>query len=101
MSAPQPKYAHEKAERLEARLSSMQKSLIQRAADLQGRSLTDFVVSCSQDFAKKIIREHEIISLTAKESELFVDTLLNESKPNVALKKAAKRYRTFIEDNNK
>ena len=77
---------------------SSQKELIQHAADLLGRSLTDFVISSIQEEAKKIIREHEIITLTARESKDFVNSLLNPPEPNAALKKAAKRYHAFIND---
>jgi uncharacterized protein (DUF1778 family) len=97
LSSRQTGYSHEKAERLEARLSRTQKSLIQHAADLEGRSLTDFVINCSQAAAKKIIREHEVIQLTAKQSELFVDALLHPPKPNAALKRAIKRYQTMTQ----
>ena len=98
LSSSQPTYTSEKAERLEARLSRAQKELIQHAADLLGSSLTDFVISSIQEEAKKIIREHEIITLTARESKDFVNSLLNPPEPNVALKKAAKRYNAFIVD---
>lgn len=91
-------YTSEKGERLEARLTRAQKELIQHAADLLGRSLTDFVVSLVQEEAKKIIREHEIITLTARESKEFVNSLLNSPEPNSALKKGAKRYNDFIVD---
>ena len=96
----QSPYSAEKGVRLEARLSPEQKKLIQRAADLVGWSLTDFVVSSSQQAANKIIREHEIISLTAQESEHFVGVLLNAVKPNTALKKAAEKYRAFAKTAN-
>jgi uncharacterized protein (DUF1778 family) len=89
LSSPQS-YTSEKAERLEARLNRAQKELIQRAADLLGRSLTDFVISSIQEEAKKIIREHEVITLTARESKDFVNSLLNPSEPSTALKKAVK-----------
>ncbi|EKD77875.1 MAG: hypothetical protein ACD_42C00140G0002 [uncultured bacterium] len=94
-SAHNPLYSEEKAERLEARLSRAQKELLQHAADLLGRSLTDFVVTVSQEAANKVIREHAIITLTVKDSENFVRILLNPPKPNVALKKAAQRYKKF------
>lgn len=99
-SGQQSSYSPEKAERLEARLSRAQKQLIQHAADLVGRSLTDFIVSFSQEAAKKIIREHEIITLTAKESEHFVKALLGPSKPNAALKKAVKRYQSRMKSDD-
>ena len=96
MKAQRSNYSSEKAERLEARLSQKQKALIQHAADLAGRSLTDFILSASQEAANKVIREHEVITLTAKESERFVDVLMSPPVPNLALKKAAKRHRDFF-----
>ena len=60
MKSQRPNYSSEKAERLEARLSRQQKELIQHAADLAGRSLTDFILSASQEAANKVIREHEV-----------------------------------------
>lgn len=92
MQAHRSNYTQEKSQRLEARLSRDQKDLIQHAADLAGKSLTDFVLSATQEAARKIIRENEIISLTAKESENFVNALLNPTAPNSALQKAAKRH---------
>ncbi len=88
-------YSEEKAVRLEARLSRVQKDLLQHAADLLGRSLTDFILTASQEAANKVIREHDIITLTVQESENFIQTLLNPPEPNAALKKAAKRYKKF------
>ncbi len=93
MKKQQPRYAKNKSERLEARLSQTQKKLIQRAADLAGRSLTDFVLAASQEAANKVIREHDVMTLTARESEHFVNVLLNPPAPNRALTQAAKRYR--------
>ncbi|MDF1761348.1 MAG: DUF1778 domain-containing protein [Coxiellaceae bacterium] len=100
MKSQRPSYTTEKSERLEARLSASQKELIQHAADLAGRSLTDFVLSASQEAAKKIIRENEVITLTAQESRKFVDALLNPSEPNTDLQKAAKRYNEFFEQDD-
>ena len=97
MKSQRPNYTSEKAERLEARLSRKQKELIQHAADLAGRSLTDFILSASQEAANKVIREHEVITLTAQESENFVNALMNPPAPNLALQKAAKRHREFFD----
>ena|SRR3989338_8317142 len=94
-SAQRQLYSKEKAVRLEARMSRAQKALLQHAADLLGRTLTDFVLAASQEIARKVIREHEIITLTANGAESFVHALLNPPMPNPALKKAAKRYKKF------
>ncbi len=98
MKSQSSNYSSEKSERLEARLSRRQKAVFQHAADLTGRSFTDFIISALQEAANKVIREHEVISLTAQESKKFADVLLNPPKPNAALKKAAKRHQNFLDE---
>ncbi len=66
------KTGRSKVERLEARISKEQKELFQRAADLQGRSLTDFVIASVLDAAKRAIKEHEIMMLSVRDREVFV-----------------------------
>lgn len=100
MTSRRPNYTSGKAERLETRLSRKQKELIQHAADLAGRSLTDFVLSASQEAAHKVIREHEVITLTAQESVNFVNALMNPPAPNLALQKAAKRHRNSFDQSD-
>jgi uncharacterized protein (DUF1778 family) len=82
-----------KLERLEARLTADQKALLQRAADLEGTSLTDFVIRSAQRAAETAIQTHESIFLTARESRAFVEALLNPPAPNAALRAAARDYR--------
>jgi uncharacterized protein (DUF1778 family) len=82
--------------RLEARISPETKALLQKAADLQGRSLTDFVVSCVQAEACRVIAQHQTLKLSLDDSEAFVDALLNPPPPNDALKAAALRYKQVM-----
>jgi uncharacterized protein (DUF1778 family) len=78
--------------RLEARVSAAQKSLLQKAAALCGRTLSEFVVASAQDAARRVIAEHESIRLSREEQLVFVQTLLNPPEPNARLKRAAKAY---------
>ncbi len=99
MSNKQSSYSYEKSERLEARLSKNLKSMLQHAADLSGRSLTDFILSASKSEADKVIRDHEMIILTATESKRFAELLLNPPEPNQALKDLFKRHKDAIDNN--
>ena len=78
---------------LEVRVSVAQKSLLQRAAALSGRTLSEFVVASAQDAARLVIAEHESIRLSREEQLGFVQALLNPPEPNARLKRAAKAYR--------
>lgn len=82
-----------KSKRLEARVTAQQRELIQRAADMSGRSLTDFIVSSLQSAAEETIRAHQVIELTTLGTEAFVNSLLNPPAPNERLRAAAGRYR--------
>jgi uncharacterized protein (DUF1778 family) len=52
--------------RLEARLPRDVHALIKRAAEIQGRSVTDFVVSAARNEACRTIEESEIIRLSVE-----------------------------------
>jgi len=84
-----------KAERLETRVTREQKRLLQRAADLSGRSLSDFVISSAQEAALRTVQQFEVITLSARDQEIFVKALLNPPRPNAALRAGWKRYRAM------
>ena len=74
-------------------ITAEQKSLIERAAALQGRSVTDFVLTSVQDAARRAIEEHSQLALSVRDSEAFVDALLNPWPVNYRLRDTVRRYR--------
>ena len=91
-----PRQEPGRRERLEARVSPEQKNLLERAAALEGRTLTDFVVSSAQAAALATIARHEVITLTAHDSQVFAQTLMQPPAPNECLRAAARRHREII-----
>lgn len=84
-----------KAFRFDARLNEEQKMLIQKAADLEGRSLTDFVLQSAQLAAERTIRERQMLVLSARETEAFVDAILQPAEPGPVLTAAANHYQSI------
>jgi uncharacterized protein (DUF1778 family) len=82
-----------RAQRLEARVTEDQKALIERAAALQGRTVTDFVLTSVQDAARRAIEEHQQLELSMRDSEAFVEALLNPKPVNDRLRNTVRRYR--------
>lgn len=82
--------------RLEARITPDLHALLKRAATLQGRSMTDFVITAVQEAALKAIQENDLIRLTLEDQIFFEATLKNPPKPNPALKKAFKKHSVTI-----
>lgn len=78
----------QKQARFEARISPELHELLKRAADLQGRTLTDFVIAAASDAARKTITEIELIQLSRAASEAVAEQLLNPPAPNDALRRA-------------
>ncbi len=60
-----------RSSRLEARTTPEVLAIVKRAAELQGRSVSDFVVAAAQDAAYKIIEEAGIIRLSAEDQMRF------------------------------
>ena len=85
-----------KQARLDVRMTPERKTLIERAANLEGRSLTEFVVSSAAEKAEETIRRREMMTLSARDSVAFVEAILNPPTPGERLLAAARRYREFV-----
>jgi uncharacterized protein (DUF1778 family) len=92
-TAAKPAHGRARAQRLEARLTAEQKSLIERAAALQGRTVTDFVLTSVQEAARRAIAEHQLLELSVGDSKAFVESLLNPKPVNARLRETVRRYR--------
>jgi uncharacterized protein (DUF1778 family) len=62
--------------------------MLKRAAELQGRTMTDFVVSAVQDAAQQAIERAEVIRLSLADQECFSQALLSPPAPSAASKRA-------------
>lgn len=82
-----------KMDRLEARLTRQQKRMIERAAQLRGTSVTDFIVQSAQQAATEAINEANVWTLRGQAQDAFVAALLNPPEPTPAAKAAAQRYK--------
>ena len=83
--------------RLEARLPLDIMARLKRAAEIQGRTLTDFVVAAADEAACRAIQETEIIRLSLEGQRQIAAAILDPPAPAAALKKAARRYRELID----
>jgi uncharacterized protein (DUF1778 family) len=81
------------AARIEARVSVEAKALIQKAVDIEGGTLTDFISKSAQVAAQNVIESHQTLKLGIEDSKAFVDAILNPKEPNEALKKAMRRHK--------
>ncbi len=82
--------------RLEDRISTDLHSMLKRAAEIQGRTMTDFVVSAVQDAAQRAIEQAEVIRLSLTDQEIFAQALVSPPPPAPALERAFARRRKLL-----
>jgi uncharacterized protein (DUF1778 family) len=82
--------------RLEARISPDALDVIRRAAEIQGRSVSDFVVAAVSDAAHRAIDETQIIRLSVEDQRAFVEAILDPPAPSAALLRAAQAHKALI-----
>jgi uncharacterized protein (DUF1778 family) len=82
--------------RLEARISPELHALLKRAAALQDRTLTDFVIAAVQDAAQRAIEQAEVLRLSAADQARFAQALLAPPPAAPALERAFARRRAMV-----
>jgi len=95
-NAAEDKKKADRSSRLEARIDSEQKVLFERAAALQGCSLSSFIITSAREAAIKTIREHEVIRLVGPDRDAFIAALINPPKPTRKMREAARRYKKEV-----
>lgn len=80
--------------RLNFRLPTGLKSVIEEAAASLGQTVSDFAVSTLVQAAQRVIREQSVTELSARDRDIVIALLDDaDAKPNKALKKAAAEYK--------
>ena len=85
------------SERLEARVTPEQKDLFREAADLEGVTLTDFIVSSVHRAAIRTLEARNILDLSRRDQKTFVNALLHPNAPNRRLRIAWSRHAALDE----
>ncbi len=85
-----------KQSRLEARITSDTHSLLKRAAEIEGRTVTDFVVAAAREAALQTIERNEVIRLSREASERFAEMLNNPPPVADAMRRARERHERLV-----
>ena len=74
--------------RLGFRVDVQTKKLVERAAALERRSLTDFCLAALTEATRAAIARHETLVLSERDREVFFEALVHPPKPNARLRRA-------------
>lgn len=83
-------------ERLGFRLNRQTKGLIERAARLEGRKVTEFCVSALAETARRTIEQHETLVLSEADRKVFFDVLMTPPPANERLERAFEAARRRV-----
>ena len=71
-------------------------AIVKRAAEIQGRSVSDFVVAAAQEAASRAIEASQIVRLSVEDQQAFANAVLDPAPPSPALQRAAESHRRLI-----
>ena len=83
--------------RLGFRVDDETKALVERAAELERRNLTDFCLTALADAARETIARHETLVLSQRDRQVFFDTLINPPEIDPRLRRAFAAARRHVE----
>ncbi len=83
-------------ERLGFRLDKLTKAMIERAAQLERRKLTDFCLAALVEAARRTITERETLVLSERDRAVFFDALINPPKASERLQRAFEEHKRRV-----
>lgn len=86
----------DRAERLGFRLDEETKDLIERAAHLSRRKVSDFCVTALSETARRTIADHETLVLSDRDRSAFFDVLIKPPVPNKRLARALAEHKRRV-----
>ena len=84
--------------RIEARIAPEVLAAVKRAAEIEGRSISDFVVDAARHAAERTIEETQIIRLSLADQERVAAVLSNPPAASPALERAMTAHRDLIRE---
>jgi uncharacterized protein (DUF1778 family) len=85
--------------RVVARIPPAVKETLQRAADLSGATLNQFLVQSAVNAANQLLETERKIVLSERDAQIVFDLLEHPPTPNQQLLVAVEKHRAFIREN--
>jgi uncharacterized protein (DUF1778 family) len=91
-----PSVAHSKTSRLDARITPELQQQLRRVAEVQGRSVSDYVTATLRSAVQRDIAEMEVIRLSREASERFAAMLIDPPDLAPAMQRAFEHHRRLV-----
>jgi len=97
-AVPEDQAEDMKTTRFEMRMTPYIRKVVKHAAEIQGRSMSDFIVAAAEEAARKAIEDARVIELTVDEQRRFAEALLDPPTLGSAWKRARESHRRLISE---
>jgi uncharacterized protein (DUF1778 family) len=84
--------------RVETRITPETMQAVRRAAEMQGRSVSDFIATAARDAAIQEIQENQVIKLALEDQHALANAILNPPEPGPVWEEAAEAYRRLVKE---
>jgi uncharacterized protein (DUF1778 family) len=84
--------------RVQVRIAPEALAVVRRAAEIQGRSLSDFLVAAALKDAHRTIEEAQIIRLSVEDQHRFAQALLKPPTLAPAMKRALQAHKRLFRE---
>ena len=91
-----PSIASNKTSRLDARITPELQDQLRHVAEVQGRSVSDYVTATLQAAVRKDIAEMEVVRLSRAASERFAAALIDPPELAPAMQRAFAHHRRLV-----
>jgi uncharacterized protein (DUF1778 family) len=91
-----PSVARSKTSRLDARITPELQQQLRRVAEVQGRSVSDYVTATLRSAVQRDIAEMEVIRLSREASERFAAMLIDPPDLAPAMQRAFEHHRRLV-----
>lgn len=88
--------ASQNTEVIEARVNQQIRDLIKEAAEIEGCSVSEFLVASAKERAEKTLQRTRVLRLTEESQTRFAELLLHPPPPNEAMREAKAIYDRLI-----
>jgi uncharacterized protein (DUF1778 family) len=91
-----PSITASKSARLETRITPELQQQLRRVAEIQGRSLSDYLTAALHAAVQRDLEEIATVRLTREASEQFARALIDPPEPSPALQRAFEVHRSLV-----